>query len=102
MSDTKTWPPPWTLQPTEGEPEDATLVGEGTSIGWDLSFGFRLNVGGDSPDGTGPLVISAHFSDADLARGFVKRQVTPEQLVKFASLLLQVAVERTVAAGGKP
>lgn len=102
MSKTKTWPPPWTLKPTEGEPEDATFVDEGMNVGWDLSFGCRLNVGGDGPESDGPLVICANFSDADLARGFVKREVTPAQLVKFASLLLQVAVARQAGEEAKP
>lgn len=93
MTDT-TWPPPWTLKPTHGEPETgADMCSEpADDIHWDLSFGFALNVDHDKPeDPTSPLTIGAHFSDADLARGFVKRQVTPEQLDRFALLLLAKA-----------
>ena len=91
MTDT-TWPPPWTLKPTHGDPHDSSDVDDLESVGWDLSFGFRLNVDHDiEEDLTSPLTIGAHFSDADLARGFVKRQVTPEQLEEFARLLLNMA-----------
>lgn len=79
---TASWPAPWTLKPTEGQPENSTDPDE-ISIGWDLSFGFRFNVSADD-DG---LTISAHFSDADLARGFVKRSVTADQLRRLSQLL---------------
>ncbi len=93
MSD-QTWPPPWTLQPTHGQPHDSSDL-DGESIGWDLSFGFRLNVDHDDcQDETTPLTINAHFSDADQARGFVKREVTPEQLDEFARLLLNLAAKQ--------
>lgn len=90
MSD-NTWPPPWTLQPTYGQPYDSSDI-DGESVGWDLSFGFRLNVDHDDfEDLTSPLTINAHFSDADRARGFVKREVTADQLAEFARLLLNIA-----------
>lgn len=89
---TATWPPPWTLQPTYGGPHDSSDEGIAESIGWDLSFGFRLNIGhAEDEDVATPLTIGAHFSDADLARGFVEREVTPEQLREFARLLLNIA-----------
>lgn len=85
------WPPAWTLKPTDGDPHDAE---DGEGVGWDLSFGFRLNVGhADHKDVATPLTIGAHFSDADLARGFVKREVTPAQLEEFARLLLNLAAK---------
>lgn len=90
----QTWPPPWRLQTTYGQPHDSSDI-DGESIGWDLSVGFRLNVDhDDSEDETSPLTINAHFSDADLARGFVKREVTPEQLDEFARLLLNLAAKQ--------
>jgi hypothetical protein len=92
------WPPPWTLKPTEGEPHDSTDE-DGESVGWDLSFGFRLNAG-QRLDNRDELTLGAHFSDADLARGFVKREVTPAQLREFARLLLNLAAahEKHLAA----
>jgi hypothetical protein len=87
------WPPPWTLRPTYGDPQDSSDT-DGESIGWDLSFGFRLNIDhADYEDHTTPLTIGANFSDADLARGFVRREVTPEQIEEFARLLLNVAAK---------
>lgn len=88
------WPPPWTLKPTEGNPHDSSDI-DGESIGWDLAFGFRLNIDHDDPEDTGsPLCIGAHFSDADLARGFVKREVTADQLTELARLLLNIAARQ--------
>lgn len=87
-----TWPRPWTLKPADGDPHDSSDGESPESVGWDLSFGFRLNVNhADYEDVTTPLVIDAQFSDADKARGFVKRQVTPAQLEEFARLLLNIA-----------
>lgn len=88
----KTWPPPWTLKPADGEPHDSSDE-DGESVGWDLSFGFRLNVGQLDCD-RATLTIGAHFSDADLARGFVERSVTPAQLDEFARLLLNLAASQ--------
>lgn len=88
------WPPPWTLKPTYGEPHDSESVDQCEGIGWDLSFGFRLNVDHDTAeDVNSPLTISAHYSDADLARGFVQREVRPDQLEEFARLLLNMAAK---------
>jgi hypothetical protein len=100
MTDT-IWPPPWTLKPTHGEPHDSSDI-DGESVGWDLSFGFRLNVDHvDLDDHTTPLTIGGHFSDADLARGFVKREVTPAQLEEFARLLLNVAAAHKRREAGR-
>lgn len=104
MSD-KTWPPRWTLKPVHGEPHTMQERDENDQplpefIHWDIGFGTALNIGADDSEGsTAPLTISAHFSDDDLARGFVKRQVTPEQLEEFARLLLNVSAtyKRTAA-----
>lgn len=98
-----TWPPPWTLKPTHGEPEVCTGDVDVANVGWDLSFGCRLSVGADvdvCEDGEpGVMKIQIHFSDADLARGFVSRQVTSDQLRRFAGLLGWLAEEhdRTTA-----
>lgn len=97
------WPPPWTLKPTEGEPQTGADVYSDIpdDIHWDLSFGFALNIGHDNyEDPTSPLVIEQHFSDADKERGFVKRQVTPEQLERFA-MLLQAKAARYRRDGGR-
>lgn len=99
---TTIWPPPWTLKPTSGEPHDSSDI-DGESIGWDLSFGFRLNVDHDDfEDHSTPLTINAHFSDADKERGFVKREVTPEQLAEFGRLLLNIAAKQRQRAGRWP
>lgn len=88
------WPPPWTLKPTHGEPHDAESIENYEGIGWDLSFGFRLNVShADHEDVNSPLTIGAHFSDADLARGFCEREASPAQLEEFARLLLNLATK---------
>lgn len=88
----KSWPPAWTLKPADGDPHDAESLDGCKGIGWDLSFGFRLNVAHAAPDdASSPLTIGAHYSDADLARGFVQREVTPTQLEKFAHLLAALA-----------
>ncbi len=92
MTRTDAWPPQWTLKTTYGDPHDSTDE-VANSIGWDLSCGFRLNVGELDGDRE-KLTISAHFSDADLARGFVNREVTPQQLTEFARLLLNIAATR--------
>ena len=86
-----TWPPPWTLKPAYGNPENLD-TGEGSpdDIHWSISWGFALNVNHDEGPAS-PLTIECHFSDADLARGFTKAEVTPEQLEEFARLLLNLA-----------
>lgn len=93
----QTWPPPWTLKPVEGDPEWTPKFSEDDTdrITWDISFGFTLNVGhADHEDDGTPLAIGAHFSDADAARGFVKREVTPDQLDRFALLLHHIATQQ--------
>jgi hypothetical protein len=91
MGDT-TWPPTWTLKPAHGDPHDTSDDETPESAGWDIGFGFRLNIGhAVDEDVASPLAVEAHFSDADMARGFCKRQVTPEQLEEFARLLLNIA-----------
>lgn len=94
MTTETAWPPAWTLKPTEGDPHDSESIENCEGVGWDLSFGFRLNVGhADHEDIKSPLTIGAHFSDADLARGFVEREVSPAQLEEFARLLLNLAAK---------
>ena len=94
MTDT-TWPPPWTLKPVHGEPELIQECDENDQplpefVHWAVAWGFALNVGHlDGNDSA--LTIGAHFSDADLARGFVKREVTVEQLERFALLVMAKA-----------
>lgn len=101
MTDT-TWPPPWTLKPADGDPHDSSDDQSPESVGWDLSFGFRLNIGHDDyADVTSPLVIDAQFSDADKARGMCRRAVTPEQLEEFARLLLNIAATHRRREGGR-
>jgi hypothetical protein len=98
MTDT-TWPPPWTLRSTHGDPYDSSDDETPESIGWDLSFGFRLNIGhSDYGDVTTPLTI---FSDAALARGFCERKVTPAQLEEFARLLLNIAAAHKRREAGR-
>lgn len=83
--------PVWTL----GDPHDAESLDGCEGIGWDLSFGFRLNIGHDTAeDVNSPLTIGASFSDADQARGFVQREVTPGQLDMLARLLLDLAAKQ--------
>lgn len=97
---TTTWPPPFTLKPTFGDPE-VLDAGEGASddIHWSVTWGFALNINhDDADDPNSPLTIEAHFSDADLARGFAKAQVTPEQLERFALLLMAKAARVRQAA----
>ncbi|BAL87341.1 hypothetical protein AMIS_21210 [Actinoplanes missouriensis 431] len=106
MTDT-TWPPPWTLKPAHSDPEIIREYGEDEQplpefVHWAIGWGFALNAGPcDHEDDHSPLTISAHFGDDDLARGFVKREVSPAQLREFARLLLNVAAaheQRTAVA----
>jgi hypothetical protein len=96
MTDT-TWPPPWTLKPVYGEPNLVQEYDENDKplpdfIHWAIAFGFAINVGHlDGECDATSLTFSAHFSDDDLARGFVKRQVSAEQLERFALLLMAKA-----------
>jgi hypothetical protein len=83
------------LKPTHGRPHDSESLDGCEGIGWDLSWGFRLNVGHDTADDpNSPLTIGACFSDADQARGIVVRETTPEQLEEFARLLLTIAAKQ--------
>lgn len=97
------WPPPWTLKPTEGDPEWGAQCDEPVPdhLTWDIGFGFTLNVRhADYEDETTPLTIGAHFSDADAARGWVKREVTPDQLDKLARMLLDIAAKQRARTAG--
>lgn len=97
-----TWPPPWILKPAMGDPEwtsEADEDGDSKPIPdyltWDIGFGFTLNVSHDDyEDPSTPLTIGAHLSDADQARGWVKREVTPDQLDKLATMLQRIAVQQ--------
>ncbi len=92
-----TWPPPWTLKPTEGDPEWGAQYDEPIpdSLQWDIGFGFTLNIShADYEDETTPLTIGAHFSDADAARGWIKREVTPDQLDNLALMLHNIAAKQ--------
>jgi hypothetical protein len=84
--------PAWTLRPVQGDPYDSTDTEEGgESIGWDLSFGCRLNVLHTDPaDPSSPLAIDVQVSDMDKARGFCRRQTEPAQLIEFAKLMLNI------------
>ena len=89
--------PSWALKPTVGDPEWGVQHDEPIpdSITWDIGFGFTLNVHHDDyEDATTPLTIGAHISDADLARGWVKREVTPDQLDKLAQMLQRIAAKQ--------
>lgn len=101
MTDT-TWPPPWTLKPAYADVQTGADVCSDVAddIHWSLSFGFAFNVCHDEPDDpTPPLTITCHYSDADQARGMVKRQVTPEQLDQLALLLMAKAARVRREAG---
>lgn len=90
------------LKPTHGEPHDSESLDGCEGIGWDLSWGFRLNIGHDTAeDPTSPLTIGANFSDSDQARGIVVREVTPEQLEEFARLLLDLAASHKRREAGR-
>ncbi len=84
-----------TLRPTYGAPHDSESLDGCEGVGWDLSWGFRLNVGHDeAEDPNSPLTIGASFSDSDQANGIVVRETTPEQLEEFARLLLNIAAKQ--------
>jgi hypothetical protein len=94
MPETKTLPA-WELRPVSYEPH---LVKEEDEDGqplipflrWSMSFGFALNIGHLDGRPDSPLLVDAHFSDMDKARGFMTREASPEQLVAFARLVLDV------------
>jgi hypothetical protein len=102
----ETWPAPWTLKPVVGEPELLQDFDEHNNplpdcAHWDIGFGFALNVADDENKDGSPLTIEAHFSDADLARGFCKREATPEQVEEFARLLLNIAAAHKRREAGR-
>lgn len=101
MTDT-TWPPPFTLKPAYGDPE-ALDTGEGAhdDIHWSITWGFALNFNHDETtgDSKSPVTVEAHFSGADLARGFAKAEVTPDQLDRLALLLMAKAARVRQEAG---
>jgi hypothetical protein len=86
------------IKPVRGEPEaaaaepcdehcDPGCVHHTPSVGWDLSFGSRINF--HPADTSDPrLVVSLHLSDDAIATGMVYREVQPQQVVTFAQQLL--------------
>lgn len=102
------------LRPVSGHPEatvaqacdeycDPECVHHTPSVGWDLSFGSRINFG--TRDTTDPrLIMSLHLSDDATATGMVYREVKPEQVVAFAQYLLALtgAQWQLVPAPAKP
>jgi hypothetical protein len=93
------------VRPVSGDPEaraaepcdehcDPDCVHHTPSVGWDLSFGSRINFHPvDTQDGR--MVVSLHLSDDATAKGMVYREVKPEQVAAFALHLLEL-----VAPGG--
>ncbi len=89
------------LKPVYGTPEaqpakpcdehcDRGCVHHTASVGWDLSFGAKINFHPvDTTDGR--LVVSLHLCDDALATGMVYREVSPQQLRTFAQQLLSLA-----------
>ncbi len=68
---------------------DVECVHHTPDVGWDLSFGSRINVHPvDTTDGR--LVVTLHLSDDAVANGMVYRQVEPEQVLAFACQLLEL------------
>lgn len=66
---------------------DVECVHHTPNVGWDLSFGSRLNFHPvDTTDGR--LVVALHLSDDAVATGMVYRRVEPEQVLTFARQLL--------------
>lgn len=91
------------LRPVSGDPEaraaepcdeycDPDCVHHTPSVGWDLSFGSRLNF---HPVDTknGRMVVSLHLSDDAVANGMVYRKVTRAQLRAFAQQILALVEE---------
>lgn len=102
------------VRPVSGDPEagaaepcdehcDIACVHHTPSVGWDLSFGSRINFHPvDTTDGR--LVVSLHLSDDAVATGLVYREVSPQQVVAFAQQLLALvgAQWKLVPAGECP
>lgn len=63
-------------------------------VGWDLSFGSRINFH-PADAGDDRLVVLLNLSDDAIAKGMVYRQVTPEQVRAFAHGLLALVDEVT-------
>lgn len=89
-----------TIRPVFGEPEATTAepcdeycepdcVHHVANVGWDLSFGSRINIGPRST--TDPrLIMSLHLSDDAIANGMVYREVTPQKVIAYAQQLLEL------------
>lgn len=93
------------LRPTLGQPEtsvaepcdkdcDSACVHHVPSVGWDLSFGSRINFH-PVDTGDGRLVVHLSLSDDAIANGTVWRQVSPEQVTAFARSLLRLVGAET-------
>jgi len=81
----------------DGKPIPPTLE----SVGWDLSFGSRINFG-VIEDGTGDLYVDLQLSDDAVANGMVIRSVTREQVLAFAQHLLDLVGARPVLTLPEP
>jgi NTP pyrophosphatase (non-canonical NTP hydrolase) len=89
------------LRPVSGQPEantaepcdehcDPDCVHHTPSVGWDLSFGSRINF--HPRDTADPrMVVSLHLSDDAVATGMVYREVQPQQVATFGQQLLGLA-----------
>ncbi len=92
------------IRRVSGEPEasaaepcdeycDPGCVHHMPSVGWDLSFGSRINFHPvDTTDGR--LVVSLHLSDDATATGMVYREVRPDQVAAFAQYLAGLVGEQ--------
>lgn len=67
----------------EGQPIPCT-----PTVGWDISFGCRLNFGWD-PDGQ--LAVTVSISDDVQKNGIAKRKITSKQLNDLSGKLVEVA-----------
>lgn len=96
MPDTTTTIPEWKLRPVSYDPHLIVEDDENEQplvpfLHWSASFGFALNIGHTDGQPDSPLILDAQFSDMDKARGYMTREVTADQLVTFARLVLDVA-----------
>jgi hypothetical protein len=69
---------------------DPDCVNHVASVGWDLSFGSRINFH-QRYTRDRRLVVSLQLSDDAIAKGQVYRQVKEQQVAKFAQHLLELA-----------
>jgi hypothetical protein len=83
------------LRPTLGDPEvvyepdeEGQPIPCTPTVGWDISFGCRLNFGWD-PDGQ--LAITVSISDEVQKNGIAKRKITSKQLNDLSGKLVEVA-----------